>query len=88
MPQKQNEERSLRRHYCRAFQAKDLKATVYLIDLPAPIEELLAVTIDDTAHAFLITRITGFPGHQSYFFFYGFNIQKIFQVAPFNRSFS
>jgi hypothetical protein len=40
-----------------------IQANVYLIELPAPIEELLTVAIDDTANTLFITGITGFLSH-------------------------
>jgi len=40
-----------------------IQANVYLIELPAPIEELLTVAIDDTANTLFITGITGFLCH-------------------------
>jgi len=44
---------------CPAQREYDVQANVYLKELPAPIEELLAVAIDDTANTLFITGITG-----------------------------
>ena len=67
---------------------KDLKATINLIDLLAPIEELLAVTVNDTTYTLFITSVTGFLCHRSIFSFKGFNKQGIFQVRSYNQMIS
>jgi hypothetical protein len=48
---------------CSAQGVYYIQANVYLIELPAPIEELLTVAIDDTANTLFITGITGFLCH-------------------------
>jgi len=48
---------------CPAQGEYHIEANVYLIELPAPIEELLTVAIDDTANTLFITGITGFLCH-------------------------
>jgi len=48
---------------CLAQGEYHIQANVYLIALPAPIEELLTVAIDDTPNTLFITGITGFLCH-------------------------
>jgi hypothetical protein len=71
-PRRQQYERATETYYedllfrgkrCPAQGEYHLQANVYLIELPAPIEELLTVAIDDTANTLFITGITGFLCH-------------------------
>ena len=48
-----------RHNRCPAQGEYNVQAYIYLIELPAPIEELLTVAIDDTANTLFITGITG-----------------------------
>ena len=48
---------------CPAQGEYDIQANVYLIELAAPVEELLTVAIDDAANTLFITGITGFRCH-------------------------
>jgi hypothetical protein len=48
---------------CPAQGEYHIQANIYLIELAAPIEELLTVAIDDTANTLFITGITGLLCH-------------------------
>jgi hypothetical protein len=48
---------------CPAQGEYHIQANIYLIELTAPIEELLTVAIDDTANTLFITGITGLLCH-------------------------
>jgi hypothetical protein len=54
---------SFRGNRCPAQGEYHIQVNVYLIELPAPVEELATVAIDDTANTLFITSITGFFCH-------------------------
>ena len=71
-PRRQQYERATETNYedllfrgnrCPAQGEYHIQANVYLIELPAPIEELLTVAVDDTPNTLFITGITGLLCH-------------------------
>ena len=71
-PKRQRYERTIETYYegllfrgnrCPVQGEYTIKANAYLIELAAPVEELLTVAIDDSANTLFITGITGFLCH-------------------------
>ncbi len=62
---------------CLAQREQGVKTNTQMTDLPAPMEELLTVTIDDTANTLFRTGITRFIGHNSFFLFVDIKITRL-----------